>query len=97
MMSEVNLTISGTTSPKPTLPQNSLTDISNLFLDFDLEFCLELSYIDEVRDGKLHVVKEIVKSTDEVQVFCKFPVKSFVPVRGRAIHANEAFKALIEV
>ena len=63
--------------------------------DFNIDFRLELPHIDEICEGEVHVLKERVKLIDQMQVFCHFLVKPFVPIGRRAVHTNKRIKGVI--
>ena len=63
----------------------------NAFLpdNFNINLCLELPHIDEICEGKVHVLEEFVELAYQMQILCQFLVKTFIPVWRWAIHANE--------
>ncbi len=69
----------------------------NRLFDFNIDFRLKLAHIDEVSNGKPHMVKEIVECTGQMQVFCQFLVKAFIPVRWWTVHANEMVEGIVDV
>lgn len=71
---------------------NNSTFVFILFVDFNVDFCLELTHIDEVCNCELHVFKEVVEGTCKVQILSEFSVESLIPIIITIIHSNEAFK-----
>ena len=64
-------------------------------LDYlNIDFRSELPHIDEIRYGKQHVLKEVVKLTDEVQVLGQLRIKTFIPIRRRSVHTNKRIKGI---
>ena len=61
-------------------------------LNFD--FVVKITAIDEVSDGEIGVVEQVVKGLCQVQVFGQFLVEAFVPVGRRTIHTNEVVKII---
>ena len=96
-MSGYILTICGATSSNCTLFSSSLNVISDLFIDFNVDFRLELPHIDKICDGEVHVVEEIVECTDKMQILCQFPVKPLVPVGRWTVHTDERVKTFVDV
>ena len=70
----------------------SFTFILNLFVYFNVDFCLKLTHIDKVCNGELHVFIEVVEGTCKVQILSEFSVESFIPIIIFIIHPDEAFK-----
>lgn len=66
-------------------------------MDFYIDFCLELTHIDEVGDGEAHVVKQMVERLDKMQFSGKFGIQPFVPVGRWAFHACEIIEGLAHV
>ena len=66
--------------------------ISYAFVDFNVDFCLKLAYIDEVCNCEFHMFIEVVESTCKVQFLSELSVKSFIPIIIFIFHSDEAFK-----
>ena len=62
--------------------------------ELNFDFIVKITAIDEVSDGEIGVVEQIVEGLYQVQVFGQFLVKAFVPVGRRTIHTNEVFKII---
>ena len=43
----------------------------------------KISAEDKICEGKVGMVKEIMKSTIDMEIFCEFLVKAFIPVGRR--------------
>ena len=64
-------------------------------INFNIDFRFELSHIDKICEGKVHVLEEFVELAYQMQILCQFLVKTFIPVWRWAIHANERIEGFI--
>ena len=55
-------------------------------------FKVEISAEYKIRDGKVGMVKEIMEGTIDMEIFRKFGVKTFIPVKRRAVHTSDGVK-----
>ena len=62
------------------------------FSDFYFYLRIELSHIDEIRDGEFGMVEEVMKLHQQVHVLRQFLVKTLIPVGRRTVHSCECFK-----
>jgi hypothetical protein len=60
-----------------------------LLHDFNIDFRSEPPHIDEIGNSKQHMLKEIMKLADKMQVLCQYRIKTFIPIRRRTVHSNE--------
>ena len=61
---------------------------------FNIDFRSEVPHIDEIRYGKQHVLKEVMKLADKMKILCQLRIKSFIPIGRRSIHTNERIKGI---
>ena len=55
------------------------TFIVNLLYNFNINLRLELPHIDKIGNGKQHMLKEIMKLADKMQILCQQRVKTLIP------------------
>ena len=61
---------------------------------FNIDLRSELPHIDEISNGKQHVLKEVMKLADKMKILCQLRIKSFIPIERRTIHTNERIKGI---
>ncbi len=62
--------------------------------ELNFDFVEKNTAIDEVSDGKIGVVEQVVKGLCQMQVFGQFLVEAFVPVRRGTIHPDKFVKVV---
>ena len=62
--------------------------------ELNFDFIVKITAIDEVSDGEVGVVEQVVESLYQVQVFGQFLVEAFVPVGRWTIHADKLVKVV---
>lgn len=62
--------------------------------ELNFDFIVKLTAIDEVSDGKIGVVEQVVEGLYQVQVFGQFLVEAFVPVGRWTIHPDKFVKVV---
>ena len=60
--------------------------------ELKFDFVVKLTAIDEISNGKIRVVEQVVEGINQMQVFGQFLVKAFVPVGRRTLHTDEFAK-----
>jgi len=50
---------------------------------------VKLSAEDKICESKFCMVKKIVEGTIDMEIFRKFGVKTFIPVKRRAVHTSD--------
>ena len=61
---------------------------------FNIDLRSELPHINEICNGKQHVLKEVMKLADKMKILCQLRIKSFIPIGWRTIHTNERIKGI---
>ena len=61
---------------------------------FNIDLRSELPHIDEISNGKQHMLKEVMKLADKMKILCQLRIKSFIPIGRRTIHNNERIKGI---
>ena len=61
---------------------------------FNIDFRSEVPHIDEIRYGKQHVLKEVMKLADKMKILSQHRIKPFIPIGRRTIHTNERIKGI---
>ena len=67
----------------------------DFLINLNLNLIVKFTAIDEVSDGKLCVVEQVVEGFYQMKVFGQLLVEAFVPVGRRTIHADEVVKGLV--
>ena len=62
--------------------------------ELNFDFIVKITAIDEVSDGEISVVEQIVEGLYQVQVFGQFLVEAFVPVGRWTIHPDKFVKVV---
>ena len=62
--------------------------------EFNFDFIVKITAIDEVSDGKIGVVEQVVEGLYQVQVFGQFLVEAFVSVGRWTIHPDKFVKVV---
>ena len=47
---------------------------------FNIDFRSEVPHIDEIRYGKQHVLKEVMKLADKIKILSQHRIKPFIPI-----------------
>ena len=71
--------------------------INDFVVDFHIDLRSKVPHEDEIGEGEIRVVEEVVERTDEVQLFGQILVQSLVPVGRRTGHADEVVERFVEV
>ena len=61
---------------------------------FNIDFRSEVPHIDEIRYGKQHVLKEVMKLADKMKILSQHRIKPFIPIWRRTVHTNERIKGI---
>ena len=62
--------------------------------ELNFDFIVKITAIDEICDGEVGVVEQVVKGLCQVQVFGQLLVEAFVPVGWWTIHSDKFVKVV---